>query len=575
MANPNLRALDRGAIEALALESGGGASRSLKNVWLPLTEEDGTVQTVIVCQLVFVRAGGFMILMPPTEEGRHFLETLGGPEDQELEEPPAFHTVRFLLVSNRGRSLGNVEGELVDVPWAGASCFAQSVPVRSAALRALEYVQWEHDGTSGRPDAASVRAVAHEWILQFMETEVAIEYQTATEGDQAGLAEEAAQPSIDGEPVDDDRLQLLARIAALEAQLNQGNRQSPVPKLPGAPQPSPAPAGRGRALFQEGLTTPQLTAQDWSRLQQLAGPAPTKQQASNRVTQLRPLVAQQEANYADIEKEAEDPASADLMLQALSTQAGDPLQQMMLIQLQQNSTLLKKLVGGKQTDPILGALSQGGDSGSGSSSGVKGCLARDAYLKTSADLIKMGEVIRANALQELSMQPSREHGGVMRRYVERRMPLLENKLLSHYACLIAEGWDIAYQSGNAEMIGFLGKMAMFTEQTALDQGRLQLSWLLTGFSEPNQAMLFSVKHTPGLKPFSRLAAPAWISANLAFLKDLDYAESRIQTLHKPKPKGSAEPADEKDKKPKPKNPKGKGKNKSGKSGSAEEPAGDS
>jgi hypothetical protein len=155
------------------------------------------------------------------------------------------------------------------------------------------------------------------------------------------------------------------------------------------------------------------------------------------------------------------------------------------------------------------------------------------------------------------------------------MPLLENKLLSHYACLIAEGWDIAYQSVNAEMIGFLGKMAMFTEQTALDQGRLQLSWLLTGFSEPNQAMLFSVKHTPGLKPFSRLAAPAWISANLAFLKDLDYAESRIQTLHKPKPKGSAEPADEKDKKPKPKNPKGKGKNKSGKSGSAEEPAGDS
>ena len=243
---------------------------------------------------------------------------------------------------------------------------------------------------------------------------------------------------------------------------------------------------------------------------------------------------------------------------------------MMMVRLQQNSTLLKNLVSGKQTDPILGALSAGGDSATGSSSGVKGCLARDAHLKSSADLVKMGEIVRANALQELGMQPSREDGSVMRRYVERRMLLLENKLLSHYACLIAEGWDIAYQSGNAKMIGSLAKMVMFIEQTALDQGRLQLSWLLTGYSETNQAMLFSVKHTPGLKPFSRLAAPSWISANLAYLKDLDYAESRLQALQKPKPKGSVEPSEEKDKQPKPKSPKGKGKGESGKPAASEE-----
>ena len=45
-------------------------------------------------------------------------------------------------------------------------------------------------------------------------------------------------------------------------------------------------------------------------------------------------------------------------------------------------------------------------------------------------------------------------------------------------------------------------MAMFTEQTALDHGKLQFSWLLTGFSEPSHAVLSA---PPGLKPLSRLA----------------------------------------------------------------------
>lgn len=34
------------------------------------------------------------------------------------------------------------------------------------------------------------------------------------------------------------------------------------------------------------------------------------------------------------------------------------------------------------------------------------------------------------------------------------------------------------------MLGFIGKAMIFTEQAALDPGRLQLAWLLTGYQEP-------------------------------------------------------------------------------------------
>ena len=201
--------------------------------------------------------------------------------------------------------------------------------------------------------------------------------------------------------------------------------------------------------------------------------------------------------------------------------------------------------------------SGGGGSDSGNTSGVKGCLARDTFIKQSQDLVRWGEVVRQNALTELGMSADREDSSVLRRYVERRIPLAEHKLLAHICTLLAEGWASAYNSGNAEMLGFIGKAMIFCEQVALDQGRLQLAWLLTGLPEPNSQMMFSHRHRPGLKPFSRLAAASWISANLAYMKDLDYLETRMLTLQKQKqPKAEAQAED---KNPKKGSPKGKGK----------------
>ena len=67
------------------------------------------------------------------------------------------------------------------------------------------------------------------------------------------------------------------------------------------------------------------------------------------------------------------------------------------------------------------------------------------------------------------------------------------------------------------------------EQTALDSGRTQLSWLLTGLQDPPYHLLVNHRRRPGMEPFSRLCAPSWISANLAYVKDLDYIEARMRT----------------------------------------------
>ena len=65
-------------------------------------------------------------------------------------------------------------------------------------------------------------------------------------------------------------------------------------------------------------------------------------------------------------------------------------------------------------------------------------------------------------------------------------------------------------------------------ETANDAGRTHLSWLLTSHPEPNYALTQKNKMRTGVVPFTRLGQPSWISANVAYLKDLDFIEGRIK-----------------------------------------------
>ena len=217
--------------------------------------------------------------------------------------------------------------------------------------------------------------------------------------------------------------------------------------------------------------------------------------------------------------------------------------------------LIRRLVGA-QKDPLLGALG-GSDSGSGSSGGtnVKGCIAREIFVKAMSDLPKVALQVRANALRELGFTPDREDSSLMRKYVERRMSLGDNRVWAIWGTMLAEGWAVGYESGNHELLGVLAKMLCFLEQMSIDNGRTQLAFLLTGYAEPSMHLMMTAKRRPGLQPFSRLAPPSWVSANLAYLKDLDFLESRASAVNRV-PKALAD-GEEKEDKPNPKRkPKG-------------------
>ena len=119
--------------------------------------------------------------------------------------------------------------------------------------------------------------------------------------------------------------------------------------------------------------------------------------------------------------------------------------------------------------------------------------------------------------------------GLMRTYIEKRLPLNDQKTLQHVSSMAAFGWEAGFKSDNQELMAFASRLLVFSEQVALDSGRIQLGYLLAGFPDPTP-LGFNSRRVPGLRTFSRLAPAQWLAANLAYLKDLDCAESRIAQL---------------------------------------------
>ena len=116
------------------------------------------------------------------------------------------------------------------------------------------------------------------------------------------------------------------------------------------------------------------------------------------------------------------------------------------------------------------------------------------------------------------------------------------------------------------MEAFCGRGVMVIEQMILDSGRVQVGWLLGGMPEPffNTA---AVQRRSTLRPYAKLASPAWAAANLAFLKDLDFLESRVKAAKdNPRQRATTEAPDTTTEQPKAKS---KWKPRKGPKGSAE------
>lgn len=89
-------------------------------------------------------------------------------------------------------------------------------------------------------------------------------------------------------------------------------------------------------------------------------------------------------------------------------------------------------------------------------------------------------------------------------------------------------------------MGLLARGLMMVQQLALDQGRCQFGWLLTGMPDPNlQAISMNRKRIDLTPVYAKVAAAPWVAGSIAYLKDLDYLEGRLKN-----PKVSDKPSKE-------------------------------
>ena len=189
-----MRPLVRKDVESLASKATG--SRALAGMYLvlPKDEEHPDVVSVAAAFLVYVRSGGFMVVVPP-DEVRVALARL---EDPASDSPVALHSGEVALESSRGRSVGVGDVELVDLPWDAAGGFISSGSLRGAALREAQVVAFHTTGgDSGgyRPAKEAVQTLADGWIVE-------------------GLDNDAAQDYVTGEELSDPELQIASPQAS-------------------------------------------------------------------------------------------------------------------------------------------------------------------------------------------------------------------------------------------------------------------------------------------------------------------------------------------------------------------------
>ena len=92
--------------------------------------------------------------------------------------------------------------------------------------------------------------------------------------------------------------------------------------------------------------------------------------------------------------------------------------------------------------------------------------------------------METNALIELGLSSAQLSPGLVRDYLEKRVPLGSFRLLTQMGYMMASAYETGQRTGNRELAGFGAKGL---GQTALDEGKTSLSWLLTGLPEPNFA----------------------------------------------------------------------------------------
>ena len=172
--------------------------------------------------------------------------------------------------------------------------------------------------------------------------------------------------------------------------------------------------------------------------------------------------------------------------------------------------------------------------------GARGHAARESYLaELSSHPCEFTQDFRKLLAREMETELELLQPAALRGFFERRVAFGQHRLLQHLGAMLARMWELAEQSRGSELQAFIAASAAFVEQTALDGGRTDVSWLLTGLAPPAAQAPSPVRSQ---RPGATLLPPKWLSANIANLQDLDFLATRGATQKPPAPP-KAPPAD--------------------------------
>ena len=355
-------------------------------------------------------------------------------------------------------------------------------------------------------------------------------YATADEGEATAPApvrshRAAAKPRPQGAG-EDDRLEALeAQVRSLVTSLGARSEAGPgslaVAKAGGAVPPLfEAEAGRA------GLTSEQLTA-----LLGAAGRPPERLYDSRPPVPISAsLPSDARASGSAAPPHSLPKGSAAGPRSAVPTLPISPpdVSELLASLVQQNNTLLSAFV--KQRGDQGGDLL---DSEERSPSGMRGYQARQhfqASLKKDPDAVYAS--VRRRLAEAIEMEESALPSAAMRTFFTNKVPLGNMKGLTHFCFAVAQLWEAAERNDVAAMKAQIALLAVYLEQVAVDGGRHQLGWLLTGLPNPPFQLVQSHTLKAQDDPVGYLGDPRWIAANLVYLKDVDYLEQRTRALTK-------------------------------------------
>ena len=171
-----------------------------------------------------------------------------------------------------------------------------------------------------------------------------------------------------------------------------------------------------------------------------------------------------------------------------ATAAEDSHNQLLHKLLVMQTALLERSLASKPSDSVTAALATGG---SDNTAGVRGYAAREAFLRQLSQHRDVAAAVASNAARELGLLESQVAGNLMLEFVSRKIPLGEHRQLSYMATLFAHAWQDGHNEGNELLQSWASRGLMFCEQVALDSGRCQLGWMLTGLQPPDFHLLAS------------------------------------------------------------------------------------